>query len=123
MLGAIGRIYTVCVGVFIAERLIDSVVDVVRVIEGIMYVKMMIGKQILNIVSVYVPHMGLRAEEKVDLWAALSLCSLEFLSKLAFSLNGHVVIDTDGYGDLNCTYCFRFDRYVLRKLYEMPFFP
>ena len=37
---------------FIAERWIDSVVDVVRVNERIMYVKLVIGKQ--NIVSTYV---------------------------------------------------------------------
>ena len=47
---------------FIAERWIDSVVDVVRAKERIMYVKLVIGKQIENIVS------------------------LEFLSKKAFSL-------------------------------------
>ena len=36
---------TVGVGVFNAERWIDSVVDVVRVNERIVYVKLMIGKQ------------------------------------------------------------------------------
>ena len=48
----------------IAERWIDSVVDVVRVNERIMYVKLVIGKQIVNIVSAYAPHMGLSVEEK-----------------------------------------------------------
>ena len=36
---------------FITEWRIDSVVDVVRVNERIMYVKLVIGNQILNIVS------------------------------------------------------------------------
>ena len=48
---------------FIAERWIDSVVNVVRVNERIMYV---IGKQIVNIVSAYAPQVGLIAEEKDD---------------------------------------------------------
>ena len=78
MLGAIGRIYklfwqccnkgTAGVGVFIAERWIATVVDVVRVNELIMYVNLVIGKQIVNIVSAYALQMGLSAEEKDDLW-------------------------------------------------------
>ena len=65
MIGANGRRYkffwqgcnkgTAGVGVFIAERWIDSVVNVVRVNERIMYVKLVIGKQIVNIVSAYAP--------------------------------------------------------------------
>ena len=39
---------------------INSVVDVVRVNERIMYVKLVIGKQIGNIVSAYAPQVGLR---------------------------------------------------------------
>ena len=63
MLGAISRRYkffsqgcnngTAGVGVFIAERWIASVVDVVRVNERIMYVKLVNGKQIVNIISAY----------------------------------------------------------------------
>ena len=63
MLDAIGRRYKLfwqgcnkgTAGVFIAERWIDSVVDVVRVNERIMYVKLVIGKQLGNIVSSYAP--------------------------------------------------------------------
>ena len=78
MLCAIGRRYRLfwqdCnkgnagVGVFIAERWIDSVVDVVRVNERIMYVKLVIGKQIINSVSAYTRQVGLSAEEKDDFW-------------------------------------------------------
>ena len=60
MLAANGRRYklfwqgcnkgTAGVGVFIVERWIDNVV---RVNERIMYVKLVTGKQILNIVSAY----------------------------------------------------------------------
>ena len=56
---------------FIAERWIDSVVDVVRANERIMYVKLVIGKQIVNIVSAYAPQVGLSAEEKDDFWDRL----------------------------------------------------
>ena len=33
-----------------------------------MYVKLVIGKQIVNIVSAYAPQVGLSAEEKDDFW-------------------------------------------------------
>ena len=36
--------------------------------SGIMYVKLVIGKQIVNIVSTYAPQVGLSAEEKDDFW-------------------------------------------------------
>ena len=62
---------TAGVGVFIAERWIDCIVNVVRVNERIMYVKLVIGKQIINIVSAYAPQVGLSAEEKDDFWDRL----------------------------------------------------
>ena len=77
MFGAIGRryiqvllarLYKGSVGVFIVERWVDSVVDVARVNERIMYVKLVIGKQIVNVVSAYAPQVRLSAEEKDDFW-------------------------------------------------------
>ena len=74
MFRAIGRKYkffwqlcnkgTAGVDVFIAERWIDSVVDVVRVNGRIMYVKLVIGNQIGTIVSAYAPQVGLSAERR-----------------------------------------------------------
>ena len=78
----------------IAERWIDSVVNVVRVNERIMYVKLVIGKHIVNIVSAYVPQVGLSAEEKDDSGTALSLCSLCIPKQegifIGSDMNGHV---------------------------------
>ena len=62
----------------IVERWIDSVVN-----ERIMYVRLVIGKQIVNIVSAYAPQVVLSAEEKDD---SFIIVHLEFLSKKAFSL-------------------------------------
>ena len=88
MLGANGRRYkffwqgcnkgTAGVGVFIAERWIDSVVN-----ERIMYVKLVIGKQIVNIVLAYAPQV---LKRRMTSGTALSLCSMDFLSKKVFSL-------------------------------------
>ena len=81
MFGAIGRIYMLfwqgCnkeiagVGALIAEIGIDSVADVVRVNERIMYVKLVIGEQNVNIVSAYAPQVGVSAEEKDGFWESL----------------------------------------------------
>ena len=54
---------TVCVGVCIYES-----VDVVRVNERTMYVKLVNGKQIVNIPSAYAPQVSLTAEENNDFW-------------------------------------------------------
>ena len=50
--------------VYIAERWVDSLIYVVRGNEWIMYIKLVIGKQIVNIASVYAPQVGLKAEER-----------------------------------------------------------
>ena len=48
-----------------------------------MYGQLVIGKQIVNIVSAYAPQVGFCVEEKMPSGTALSLCSLEFISKKA----------------------------------------
>ena len=114
MFGANGRRYkffwqgcnkgTAGVGVFIAERWIDSVVNVVRVNERIMYVKLVIGEQIGNIVSAYAPQVGLSAEEKDDLWDSFIIMLTGTPKKesifIGSDMNGHVGRDADGYGGM-----------------------
>ena len=115
MLGANGRRYKLfwqgCnkgiaeVGVFIAERWIDSVVNVVRVNERIMYVKLVIGKWIVNIVSAYAPQVGLKAEENDDFWD-IFIIVLSGIPKqesifIGSDMNGHVGRDADGYGGVH----------------------
>ena len=62
------RIRELLVLVCLLLRWIDSVVNVVRVNERMMYVMLVIGKQIVNIVSAYAPQVGLSTEEKDDFW-------------------------------------------------------
>ena len=115
MLGANGRRYkffwqgcnkgTAGVGVPIAERWIDSVVNVVRVNVRIMYVRLVIGKQIVNIVSEYAPRVGLSAEEKDDFWDSFVIV-LSGIPKqesifIGGDMNGHVGRDADGYGGVH----------------------
>ena len=113
MLGANGRRYKFfwqscnkgTAGVFIADRWIDSVVNVVRVNERIMYVKLVIGKQIVNIVSAYAPQVGLSAEEKDDFWDSfiivLSGIPKQEIIFIGSDMNGHIGRDADEYGGVH----------------------
>ena len=66
-----------------------------------MYVKLVIGKQIVNIVSDYAPHVGLSAEEKDDFWDSFIIV-LSGIPKqesifIGSDMNGQVGGDTNGY--------------------------
>ena len=105
---------TADVGVFIAERWIDSVVDVVRVNERFMYVKLVIGKQLVNIVSAYAPRVGLSAEEKDDFWDSFIIV-LSGIPKqdsifIGSDQNGHVGRDADGYSGVHGVWGVRFSK-------------
>ena len=59
-----------------------------------MYVKLVIGKQIGNIVSAYAPQVGLSAEEKDDFWDSFIIV-LSGIHKqesifIGSDMNGHV---------------------------------
>ena len=75
---------------------------VVRVNERIMYVKLVIGKQIVNIVSAYAPQVGLSAEEKDDFWDSFIIVLSGIPKQASIFIgndkNGHVGRDADGYG-------------------------
>ena len=66
---------------FIAERWIDSVVNLVKVNERIMYVKLVIGKQIVNVVL-----SGIPKQESIFIGG---------------DMNAHVGRDADGYGGVH----------------------
>ena len=91
---------------FIAEIWIDGVVNVVRVNERIMCVKLVIGKQIVNIVSTYAPQVGLSAEEKDDFWDSFIIV-LSGIPKqesicIGSNMNGHVGVHGGmGFGTRN----------------------
>ena len=70
-----------------------------------MYVKLVIGKQIVNIVSAYAPQVGLSAEEKDDFRDSIIIV-LSGIPKqesifIGSNMNGHVGRDADGYGGVH----------------------
>ena len=89
---------------FIAEIWVDSVVNVVRFNKRIMYVKLVIGKQIGVIVSAYAPHVDLSSEEKDDFWDSFIIV-LSSIPKqesifIGSDMNSHVGRDAGGYGGM-----------------------
>ena len=79
--------------------------NVVRVNEQIVYVKLVIGKQIVNIVSAYAPQVGLSAKEKGDFWDSFIIV-LSGIPKqesifIGSYMDGHVGRDADGRGGVH----------------------
>jgi len=52
------------VGIFVAEKWVDSVVSVERHSERILVLKMVLDDRLLNVFTVYAPHSGKPVEEK-----------------------------------------------------------
>jgi len=52
------------VGIFVAEKWVDSVVNVERHSETVLVLKMILGDCLLNVFAVYAPHSGKPDEEK-----------------------------------------------------------
>ena len=89
------------VGVIVSEEFIDKVVEVTRVNERLMMVKLIVGKCLMNVVAAYAPQTGRSQEEKDDFWEAV-LKLIEGIKKterimLGGDLNGHVGKEGDGY--------------------------
>ncbi|PWZ20102.1 Craniofacial development protein 2 [Zea mays] len=82
------------VGVLIDKSLKDGVVDVKRVGDRIILVKLVIGDLVLNVISAYAPQVGLNENSKREFWEGLEdmVSSVPVGEKLFIGgdLNGHV---------------------------------
>ena len=59
------------VGVLVAERWVDKVMEVNHFSARLMVVRVMIGKSVLNLISVYAPQVGRSMDEKVKFYISL----------------------------------------------------
>ncbi|XP_065315504.1 uncharacterized protein LOC135924376 [Gordionus sp. m RMFG-2023] len=82
------------VGVLVAEKLVDKVVEVRRLDNQIMVIKMIFGRKLYNIISAYVPQVGRSEEEKDIFWDSLLGVTSRLANEegiiLAGDLNVHV---------------------------------
>ncbi|XP_065322179.1 craniofacial development protein 2-like [Gordionus sp. m RMFG-2023] len=77
------------VGIILSQDLTSSVVEVKRISERLMKIKLCIGQSILHILSVYAPQTGCKAEEKDDFITILDEAVMEI------SKNDLVIIGDD----------------------------
>ena len=89
------------VGLLIEEALVDTVISVERVSNRIMFIRIMIGKVIIRMFSVYAPQTGLAEPLKdkfySDLLGQISLTPENEFLLVCGDLNGHVGKDIAGF--------------------------
>ena len=82
------------IGIVLGEELAESVVEMKRVSDRLMAMKLEVNGSILNIVSAYAPQVNYSMEEKNDFWENLDglieSISREERRVLGADLNGHV---------------------------------
>ena len=98
------------VAVLIRSEWINKVVNVSRVSERIMVVKLVIGEVLVNVLSAYAPQVGRTDEEKTKFWDELfdtvsSVASSEKIVLLG-DLNGHIGKEREGYETVHGGYSF-----------------
>jgi len=59
------------VGIFVAEKWVDSVMSVEKHSERVLILKMVLDSGLLNVLTVYAPHSGEPEEEKESFWNEL----------------------------------------------------
>ena len=89
------------VGVLVAEKLVENVVEVKRLSERLMLIRVSIGTNILNVISGYAPQVGRSTVEKEEFLLSLSkmvdeIGQEEFVM-IGGDMNGHVGGKVDGY--------------------------
>ena len=82
------------IGIVLREELAESVLEVKRVLDRLIAMKLEVNGSILNIVSAYTPQVNYSMEEKNDFWEDLDglieSISTEERIVLDADLNGHV---------------------------------
>jgi hypothetical protein len=89
------------VGLMVAREWVDRVIEVKRVSERMMVLRMSVGKVVLNVVSVYAPQAGRPGEEREEFYGGLgrilSGVADEEMLVVCGDLNGHVGEKVDGF--------------------------
>ena len=85
----------------LAEKWIDKVIDINRVNDRIMIIKLIVGKSVVSVVSAYAPQCGLDDNYKDifydELLAVVSKLGEKEIVLVAGDLNGHVGKLASGY--------------------------
>ena len=89
------------VGIFLAEKWVDVVFDVKHVSERMMFIKLVEGKSIVTVLSVYAPQAGLDDSVKDIFYENLERTAIKFsASEILFvcgDFNDHIGKNADGH--------------------------
>ena len=89
------------VGIFVAEKWVDSVVSVETHSERILVLKMVLGDRLLNVFTVHAPHSAKPDEERECFWNEVFHLASRILQNemdvFAGDMNGHVGSSNVGY--------------------------
>ena len=105
-----GKVRSDGVGMFVAEKWVDSVMKVERHSERVLILKMILDNSLINVLTVYAPHLGKPEEEKENFWNELfhlvSCIPQNEMVVLTGNMNGHVVSNSVGYDGTHGGYGF-----------------
>ena len=97
-------------GVLVAEECIEKVLDVRRWSKRFMVLRVVVGKSVVNLVSVYAPQSERGKEEKVEFFTVLGkiLSDIDVGDRLLIcgDMNGHVRAKVDGFEGVHGGYNF-----------------
>ena len=89
------------VGIIVDKDLRDKVIDIKRIGDRIIALKLVVDREIFNVISAYAPQVGLEEQYKIKFWEDLEDLiqgiSLGEKILLGGDLNGHVGSETTGY--------------------------
>nr|XP_016482478.1 PREDICTED: craniofacial development protein 2-like [Nicotiana tabacum] len=93
------------VGILVDSHLRESVVEVRRVNDRLMTIKLVVGECTLNVVSAYAPQVGLDEEIKMRFWEGLDdiVCSIPPSERLFIGgdFSGHIGLSAGGYTEVH----------------------
>ena len=97
-------------GVIIDKQLLEDVVEVRRKSDRILLVKLILGREIFNVISVYAPQVGLDDSSKRQFWEDLDEIVKDIPIREKFfigsDLNGHVGTSRYGFDSVHGGYDF-----------------
>ncbi|XP_009782931.1 uncharacterized protein [Nicotiana sylvestris] len=98
------------VGILVDREYRESVVEVRRVNDRLMTIKLVVGECTLNVVSAYAPHAGLDEEVKRHFWEGLDeiVHNVPPVERLFIGedFNGHIGSTVGGYGEVHDGFSF-----------------
>ena len=89
------------VGMLVADRWVEKVLEVKRVSERLLLLRVIVGKSVLNLLSIYAPQVGRPMEEKEEFLAMMvkvvSDINVDENLLICGDFNGHVGTGIDGF--------------------------